>query len=206
MKQPWEGHRLGAEKLHSVLEWCREFGIRELTLYAFSLQNFNRPQKEFAYLMELFEEEFSKLLAQKEKLAEEGIRIRFIGRIDRFPKALAEKMRMLMAMTEHNDRYVINFAMAYGGREEIIDSVKTFLATHTIDELDERSFTGSLWLPDEPELIIRTGGEMRTSNFLPWQSIYSEWFFLEKTWPEFGKEDLSACIASYMGRDRRFGR
>ena len=210
MKEPWKGHELGAEILEKLFEWCREIGVKEVTLYAFSIQNFNRPKKEFDYLMKIFNEEFERLL-HDEKLHKRKVKIRVIGRIDKFPKDLYEKMKQVMDMTKDYDEYIINFAMAYGGREEIVDATKKVAekiksGKLNVSEINEESFSEALYMKDCPDLIIRTGGDKRTSNFLPWQSTYSEWFFLEKMWPEFEKEDLVNVIDGFKDRERRFGR
>ena len=210
MKEPWKGHELGAKKLENLFDWCSEIGVKELTVYAFSVQNFNRPKMEFDYLMKIFNEEFNRLL-HDEKLHKRKVKIRIIGRIKKFPKDLYEKMKKVMDMTNDYNDYTINFAMAYGGREEIIDATKKVAEKVKSGELDvsdinEESFSEALYMKDCPDLIIRTGGDKRTSNFLPWQSTYSEWFFLEKMWPEFEKEDLVNVIDGFKDRERRFGR
>ena len=123
MKEPWKGHELGAKKLEKLFDWCNEIGIKELTVYAFSVQNFNRPKTEFDHLMKIFNEEFERLLHDK-KLHERKVKIRIIGRIKKFPQDLYEKMKKVMNMTKDYTNYIINFAMAYGGREEIIDATK----------------------------------------------------------------------------------
>ncbi len=210
MKEPWKGHEWGAKKVEKLFEWCKDVGVKELTLYAFSMQNFNRPKKEFDYLMNVFKEFFDDA-KNNPALHENKIRVRFIGRIGLFPAEVHEKMVALMEATKDYDSYFVNFAMAYGGREEIVDAVKKIgrqleKGEITADDVDEELLGRNLYLNDEPDLIIRTGGDHRTSNFLVWQSWYSEWFFLEKTWPEFEKEDLVACIAEFRQRERRFGK
>jgi tritrans,polycis-undecaprenyl-diphosphate synthase [geranylgeranyl-diphosphate specific] len=210
MKEPWKGHELGAERLEKLFEWCREIGVKEVTLYAFSIQNFNRPKKEFDYLMKIFNDEFDDLL-KDEKLHKHNVKIRVIGRIEKFPKDLYEKMKRVMEVTKDYGDYIINFAMAYGGREEIIDATKKVAEKIKSGELDvngidEDSFSNELYMSGCPDLIIRTGGDQRTSNFLLWQSTYSEWFFLEKMWPEFEKGDLINVINKFNDRERRFGR
>ena len=210
MKEPWKGHELGAKKLEKLFDWCSEIGVKELTVYAFSVQNFNRPKMEFDYLMKIFNEEFGRLLLD-EKLHKRKVKIRIIGRIDKFPRDLYEKMKKVMDMTKDYNDHIINFAMAYGGREEIVDATKKIAEKIKSGELDvndinEESFSDSLYMKDCPDLIIRTGGDRRTSNFLPWQSTYSEWFFLDKMWPEFDKSDLVKSIREFNERERRFGR
>ena len=209
MLKPYKGHEWGAKKVEKLFDWCKELGVREITLYSFSVENFNRPKEEFDYLMKLFKKEFDRLKNDK-RLDEDKVRINFIGRIWMFPKELQETMHELMEKTKNYDNYIVNFAMAYGGRAEVIDAVKKIAEQVKKDKIDvnsinEESFSRNLYITDEPDLIIRTGGEKRTSNFLIWQSHYSEWFFLEKMWPEFEKEDLVKVINEFSKRDRRFG-
>ncbi len=212
MIKPWKGHEWGRDKIKKLLDWCKEIGISELTLYAFSVQNFNRPKNEFDYLMNLFREAFTDLMTKEEnKKKLEQIQVRFIGRLWMFPSEVQESMNKLMKHTKNNAPYKINFAMAYGGREEVVDAVKQIAEAVKqgkldVDAINEKSFSENLYLQSEPELIIRTGGDKRTSNFLIWQSHYSEWFFLEKTWPEFEKEDLISVINEFSTRERRFGK
>jgi len=193
MLKPHKGHEWGAKKVEKLFDWCKELGIKEVTLYSFSVENFNRPKKEFDFLMNIFKKEFNRLKEDK-RLDEDKVRINFIGRIWMFPKEIQETMNYLMEKTKEHDNYVVNFAMAYGGRAEVIDAVKKIASQVKkgevdVDSINEESFSKNLYMEDEPDLIIRTGGEKRTSNFLIWQSHYSEWMFLEKMWPEFEKED-----------------
>jgi len=210
MMKPWMGHEWGAKKIEKMLDWCKELDIHELTLYAFSVQNFNRPKDEFNFLMDIFRREFDRLTSDK-RLEEHGIQIVFIGRIAMFPNDIQLKMHRLMERTKNYRNYIINFAMAYGGREEVIDATRKVAQAIkdgklSVDQINEETFGKNLYMNDEPDLIIRTGGEKRTSNFLIWQSHYSEWFFLEKPWPEFEKQDLVDAIAEYKTRERRFGK
>ncbi|MBW2971755.1 di-trans,poly-cis-decaprenylcistransferase [Candidatus Woesearchaeota archaeon] len=210
MAKPWMGHKWGAEKVSKLFEWCKDLDVKELTLYAFSMQNFNRPKEEFDYLMKIFVEFFEEAKNNK-AIHDNKIRIKFIGRIHLFPKEVHEKMLELMEATKDHSDYQVNFAMAYGGREELVDAVKKIgrqLEAGEIkpEDIDADTINKNIYLNHEPDLIIRTGGDHRTSNFLVWQSWYSEWFFLEKTWPEFEKGDLVHCIDQYMGRERRFGK
>jgi tritrans,polycis-undecaprenyl-diphosphate synthase [geranylgeranyl-diphosphate specific] len=207
---PWKGHEYGEKKVQNVLEWCKELGIKELTLYAFSMQNFNRPKMEFDYLMNIFKESCKKLLDDS-RIEKESLRIRFIGRIDLFDAELQELMHKIMEKTKNNSEYLLNMAVAYGGREEITDAIKILaqdIKSGKIlpSDINDDTLSNFLYMKGEPDLIIRTGGEQRTSNFLPWQGIYSEWFFLKKHWPEFEKEDLIAVIKEYASRERRIGR
>ena len=211
MLQPWKGHELGARKVEKLLNWCSEAGIKEVTFYAFSLQNFKRPKLEFDYLMNLFVREFNGLSQRVDELREKGLRIRFIGRRELFPKEVQTSMNKLEALTKDHSKLTAYFAMAYGGREEVIDAIKKIALRAktnglTPDKIDEKFVMESLYLPSEPDLVIRTGGEHRLSNFLPLQTIYSELIFLDKMWPEFEKEDFLECVAEFERRDRRFGR
>lgn len=210
MMKPFMGHEWGAKKIEQLFDWCKELDIKELTLFTFSVENFNRPKKEFDYLMDLFEREFEKNKDDK-RIYENKIKIRFIGRLWMFPEKVQEKMRVLMEKTkEHND-FIINFAMAYGGRAEILDAAKRIAEKIEKGELksgevDEKVFREHLYLDSDPDLIIRTG-ESRLSGFLLWQSSYSELIFLTNIlWPEFSKEHFINCIAEYKKRQRRFGK
>ncbi|MFH0978851.1 MAG: polyprenyl diphosphate synthase [Candidatus Woesearchaeota archaeon] len=210
MMKPWKGHEWGAQKVEKLLDWCADLGIKELTLYTFSVENFSRPKEEFDYLMNLFRSEFDRI-KDDERLHKNMIRINFIGRLNMFPQDIQEQMHSLMQQTKGYDGSIINFAMGYGGRSEVIDAVKKIAeqiksGKLDVDAINEETFKENLYTPDEPDLIIRTGGEKRTSNFLIWQASYSEWFFLEKMWPEFEKEDLIKVIEEYKQRDRRFGK
>ncbi|HLD02631.1 MAG TPA: polyprenyl diphosphate synthase [Candidatus Nanoarchaeia archaeon] len=213
MLKPWKGHEFGAKKVEELFEWCKELGIKEVTLYCFSVQNFSRPKEEFDYLMDLFRKEYRKYSDDKrrDELKRDGVRINFIGRLEMFPDDLQSIMKKLMEETKDGKNYSINFAMGYGGREEVIDAIRK-LAKQVkegkidVDKINDEVFADNLYTKAEPELIIRTGGEKRTSNFLLWQSHYSEWIFLEKAWPEFQKEDFINCLEEFSQRKRRFGR
>ena len=203
MKQPWKGHEYGVKKLHNLFEWCKEFNIKELTLYCFSLENFNRPKREFNYIMNLFKKEI-KNLKKNSKIERDKIKMRFVGKKELLDKELQKLMKETEERTKNHKNYIINFAIAYGGKQEIIEAIKKLIKSKK--EINETNFRKNLWLSDEPDLIIRTGGEKRTSNFLPWQSAYSEWIFLNKMWPEFTKKDLKNSIKEFYNRQRRFGR
>lgn len=210
MLKPWMGHEWGARKVEKLFEWCKEFSIKELTLYAFSLDNFDRPKKEFNYLMDVFRKEFTNLLHDK-RVDEDKININIIGRIWKFPRDLQRLFRKNMERTKNYNNYIINFAMAYGGRAEVIDAVKKIAeqvkdGKLDIDKINEETFCENLYFNDNVDLIIRTGGEKRISDFLPMQGAYAELIFLDKLWPEFEKEDFKECIEEYSKRERRFGR
>ena len=210
MLEPWKGHEYGAEKVKKLISWCGELGINQVTLYAFSIQNFNRPKAEFEYLMNLFEKTFKETVNDQD-VHKKKVRFRFIGRIHLFPEKVQKQIKELEKATENYSDFVVNIALAYGGREELIDAVKKVgrlieEGKITDKEITEELISKNLYMSDEPELIIRTGGEKRTSNFLIWQASYSEWIFIEnKTWPEFEKEDLIKCVEEYNSRERRFG-
>ncbi len=203
MLRPWKGHEYGAKKIEALFEWIKEFGIKQVTLYCFSLENFNRPKEEFDYLMNLFKEEFSNQL-KGSRLDENKIRINVSGKVELFDKELQELISKLTEKTKNYSDYIVNFALGYGGRQEIIEAVNKMVKKG--EEINEENLGKNLWIKDEPDLIIRTGGEKRTSNFLPWQSVYSEWIFLDKMWPEFTKEDLKKSIDEFKKRERRFGK
>ena len=208
MMKPWMGHEWGEKKAEKLFEWSKECGVKELTLYTFSIQNFDRPKEEFDFLMKLFVKSFNGI-KDDEKM--NNIKINIIGRINLFPKDVQKAMNDLMEKTKDNGPYVVNFAMAYGGQEEVIDAVKKIAeqvkeGKLDVDTINEEVFEDNLYMKDSPELIIRTGGEKRTSNFLNYQAAYSEWIFLGKLWPEFEKEDFIECLQEYSNRQRRFGR
>ena len=210
MLKPWKGHEWGAKKLEHLFECCKEYGIKELTLYAFSVENFDRPKKEFDFLMDLFRKEFDRVIHDP-RLEEKKIRFNFIGRISMFPKDIQELMHKLMDLTEHHIDHIVNFAMAYGGRAEVVDAAKKIAEQVKenklkVEDINEQLFSDNLYMKDEPDLVIRTS-ESRLSGFLPWQSIYSEIIFLPDTlWPEFEKKDFIACINEFQKRQRRYGK
>ncbi len=191
MEEPWKGHEKGAEKVEELLDWCKELGIKELTLYCFSLENFNRSKEEVNFLMKLFEKEFKRLEDDK-RIKENKIKIKFIGEKELLNKELQKTIKRIEQKTKKHDDYRINFAIAYSGRKEVLSSVKKLIKEKK--RINEENIKKNLWLSNEPDLIIRTGGEKRTSNFLPWQSVYSEWIFLDKMWPEITKLDLKLAI------------
>jgi len=207
---PRKGHEYGEKKIEKLLDWCKEYGILELTLYTFSVQNFNRPKPEFDYITKLFVQGAKKLL-NDERLEKYDIRVKFIGRTHMFSEEIQKLMKQIEEKTANNSKYKINFAMAYGGREEIIDGVNDLLkdvksGKINAEKINDKTFEKYLYLNSEPDLIIRTGGEQRTSNFLPWQSTYSEWIFLKKPWPEFEKKDFLTCLQDFSNRERRMGK
>ena len=208
MKSPQKGHEWGYKKVRELINWCAELKINELTLYCFSIENFDRPKREFDYLMKLFTKAFRELLKEKEI---KKMKIKFIGRSWMFPKELQKAMFELKEKTKNNGPLKINFAMAYGGRAEIVDAVKKIAEAVKYNNLDpkeinEKTVEDNLYLSSEPDLVIRTS-ESRLSGFLLWQSSYSEIIFLPNIlWPEFTKENFIDCLKEYSDRDRRFGK
>lgn len=202
-KEPWKGHELGAQKVEELLDWAKELNVKELTLYCFSIENFDRSKEEVNFLMQLFKR-FLKKFENDKRITENKIKIRFIGEKELLDKEMQKMINRIEDKTKNYDNYIINFALAYSGRREIISAVKRLIEENK--EINEKNFQDSLWLSDEPDFIIRTGEEKRTSNFLPWQSVYSEWIFLDKMWPEFTKEDLKSAIEEFNNRERRFGK
>ncbi|MEM4271794.1 MAG: polyprenyl diphosphate synthase [Candidatus Pacearchaeota archaeon] len=229
MLEPWRGHELGFEKLKKIYEWCKELDIKELTLYCFSMQNFDRPKIEFDYLMDIFERAGNEA-AEDPAVHANKIRFRLAGRPWLFPERVQKALNRAVEATKNYNDFVINLCFAYGGREEIMDGMKKMLKdikegkikgeyieffekTETDvkdikadDAKFQTFFSKYLDIGNDLDIIIRTGGDKRTSNFLPWQSIYAELFFLDKFWPEFEKEDLIKVLEEYGQRERRFGK
>ncbi|MAF13575.1 MAG: di-trans,poly-cis-decaprenylcistransferase [Parcubacteria group bacterium] len=202
--KPWKGHSKGFEKLKKLFDWILELEIKETSLYCFSIQNFGRPEIEKNHLFDIFRKEIDTLL-NDERLEKDQIKIRFAGRINLFPEDMQEKMKELMEKTAEYDKHIINFAMAYGGREEIIDTVNKMVEAG--EEITEKSLQENMWVPENLDIVIRTSGEHRTSNFFIWQASYAEIFFIDKHWPDFEKEDLVRILSEFEEkRERRFGK
>lgn len=208
--QPWKGHEFGLKKLEELFNWCMDLRIKELTLYCFSTENFKRAKNEINYLFGLFWKEFRKV-QENNAIYKDKIKVNVIGRMNMFPGKMQKAMKDAMQKTKNNKELVVNFALAYGGRLEITDAVKKIANDMEKDRIkpesiNENLITNNLYLKSEPDIVIRPGGEVRTSNFLTWQSIYSEWFFIDKLWPEFTKKDLTNIIKEFSQRERRFGK
>jgi len=200
-----EGHREGTRALRRTVEAAIALEIGSLVVYGFSTENWTRPPDEVDSLMEIFSETIDRELPD---LAKQGVRVRFLGRRDRAPDELQEKMADLEARTGTNDRLDLWIAFDYGGRAELADAARRLIrAGIQPDEIDEDTFARALYEPDlpDPDLLIRTAGDQRISNFLLWQLAYAELVFVEKPWPDFGEEDLRAALAEYANRERRFG-
>jgi len=201
-----EGHRAGAKSLRRILKSFVKLGIPILTIYAFSTENWNRPPEEVRGLMRLLEHVIEREAAEWHR---NGVQIRHIGATDRLPPRLLEKIRSAIELTRDNQRLILNVALNYGGRAEIISAVRRLLSEGIKpDELDEERFGNYLYtagLPD-PDLIIRTAGEMRLSNFLLWQSAYAEYYSTPTYWPDFDEAELHRALEAYAQRERKFGR
>jgi undecaprenyl diphosphate synthase len=199
------GHREGTRALRRTVEAAIDLNIRSLAVYAFSTENWLRPPSEVDSLMEIFAETIQRELPD---LAEQGVRTRFIGRRDRISGDLLEQMEELEAETAARDRLDLWIAFDYGGRDELAQAAKRIVQRGLgPDEIDEGIFAAHLYAPEmqEPDLLIRTSGELRISNFLLWQLAYSELVFTDTRWPDFGEDDLRAAVQEYAGRKRRFG-
>jgi undecaprenyl diphosphate synthase len=197
-----EGHRAGTQALRRTVEAAIDLGVETLVVYAFSTENWSRPDEEVEDLMEIFGETIQRELPD---LARQGVRARFLGRRDRAPDELLEPMEQLEAQTAHNDRLNLWIAFDYGGRAELVDAARRLVESGV--EPDEESLRANLYAPElpDPDLLIRTSGELRISNFLLWQLAYAELVFVETLWPDFGAADLEQALAAYAQRRRRFG-
>jgi len=200
-----EGHRAGARQISTVVDAAREFGIRYLTVYAFSTENWKRPEPEVSALMELLREFTTSKLPDMMK---NGVRLRTIGRTGDIPLLPRTALLTAVEATKKNRDFTLTIALSYGGRAELLDGMNRMLKEHSGKEpLTEESFRSYLYASDlpDPDLLIRTGGEMRISNFLLWQLAYTELYVTPTYWPDFGKEELAAALENFDKRDRRFG-
>jgi undecaprenyl diphosphate synthase len=199
------GHRAGTKALRRTVEAAIDLGVRNLAVYAFSTENWSRPQDEVDALMEIFAETIERELPD---LAEQGVRVRFIGRRDRAPAELRRRMESMEDRTELNSRLGLWIAFDYGGRAELVEAVRR-IAESGVDprEIDENVVGAHLYAPElpDPDLLIRTSGELRISNFLLWQLAYAELVFVDRLWPDFDARDLRTALAEYAKRRRRFG-
>ena len=199
------GHRAGTENLRRVLRSAVEFGIQILTIYAFSTENWGRPKSEVQGLLTIFERVIDRELSE---LHEEGVQLRYIGRTGRLPSKFRQKIRDAVDLTKNNQRLILNVAFDYGGRAELVDAIRRIITDGVpAEQVDESLVSDYLYTADcpDPDLIIRTSGEMRLSNFLIWQSAYSEIYTTPTLWPDFGKEELYQALKVYNERERRFG-
>ncbi|HEV3231574.1 MAG TPA: polyprenyl diphosphate synthase [Candidatus Dormibacteraeota bacterium] len=200
-----EGHRAGLRAIRRVMTACDQIGVPVLSLYAFSTENWTRPRAEVTGLMRLFSETLDREIAE---LHQNGVQVRITGRRDGLSPALLRKVESAEALTRDNQRRVLNLLINYGGRAEVVDAVRRLVAGGVpAEEIDEAAISGALYQPDlpEPEIVIRTAGERRISNFLIWESAYSEFVFSDTLWPDFDLPDLEAALAEYAARERKFG-
>jgi len=200
------GHRAGVDNLRRVLEAASEFGIQYLTIYAFSTENWSRPPEEVRGLMNILEDVIDREL---KSLNENGVQLRHIGRLDGLSPVLQAKVHHAVNLTRDNHRLILNIAWNYGGRDEIVQALRHIVQSGVAaEDVDEELVSRHLYtagIPD-PDLIIRTSGELRVSNFLIWQGAYAEWYVTPTYWPDFGRDELLEALWEYARRDRRFGR
>jgi undecaprenyl diphosphate synthase len=202
----FSGHQAGTENLRRVIRACVEFGIKYLTIYAFSTENWDRPKEEVEGLMDILENVIDRELGE---LNEEGVQLRHIGHLEGLNEALQAKVRNAIEMTRNNRTLILTLAFNYGGRDKIVCAIRSMIedgvkaADVTPELVNQYLFTAGL--PD-PDLIIRTSGELRFSNFLIWQGVYAEWYITPTFWPDFDREELKKAILDYSQRDRRFGK
>ena len=199
------GHQAGAENMGRMVRYLNEYPIKYVTLYGFSTENWSRPEEEVSGLFQLLEEFIDK---HAPEIHERGIKLRHLGQLDKLPQGLQRAINKAVELTKNNTRMTLNVAFNYGGRAEILDAVRHLLADNIAPQnIDEELFSGYLYtngLPDV-DLLIRTGDELRLSNFLIWQTAYSEYHFTKVLWPDFSKKDIDRALLSYSQRQRRFG-
>ncbi|MBF0375900.1 MAG: isoprenyl transferase [Desulfamplus sp.] len=204
------GHEKGSQTVRSIVTLCRELEIGVLTLYAFSTENWSRPKAEVEALMDLLK---SFIISERDSLQKQGIRLEMIGQKNKLPLDVRQELDITMSHTAQNKKMCLNLALSYGGREEIVNAVRKIASkvkkgklsyeTITEDVISQHLYTSRL--PD-PDMVIRTSGEMRLSNFLLWQSGYSEFFFTQTLWPDFTEQEFVEMVKDYQNRDRRFGK
>jgi undecaprenyl diphosphate synthase len=199
------GHRAGVENLRRVIEGCVEDGVQILTIYAFSTENWERPEEEVKGLMRILEDVIDRELGE---LHRNGVQLRHLGRLERLSPFLQRKVKEAIELTRNNRRLILNIAFNYGGRDELVCAVRQIIrdgvAADSVDEALIGKYLFTAGTPD-PDMVIRTSGEQRVSNFLIWQSAYSEWYFPPVYWPDFDKEELRKALWEFSSRDRRFG-
>lgn len=206
---PWKGHEKGVDTLECVLDFCTQKNIFEISLYSFSLQNFKRNKTEVDCLLSIIKKSLQNP-KYIQKFHDNQVHVRFLGRLHLFDTQLQALMKNLEDATKGYSKHKLNFCIGYGGREEITDAMKRIAeeveqGMITSKHITQEIISSHLLLQSEPDIVIRTGGAMRTSNFLPWQSIYSEWFFIPEKWPEVTPEILETLFSEFNSRDRRFG-
>ncbi|PIQ66502.1 MAG: di-trans,poly-cis-decaprenylcistransferase [Candidatus Zambryskibacteria bacterium CG11_big_fil_rev_8_21_14_0_20_42_18] len=198
----FEGHKEGADRLRDAVYWVKARGVKHLVVYAFSTENWNRSEEEVSHMMNLAHALVEKMFS---KISEDNICIKFVGERGRFDKRMQEDMRRVEEESKSNDAFTVWVCISYGGRAEIVEAAR---AVAVEGEITEESLAKNLWtngMPD-PDIIIRTGGEKRLSGFLPWQSVYSELFFIDNYWPDFSEAILDSVLREYAQRERRMGK
>jgi len=201
-QETYKGHEAGAERLEDFLKWADELKIKEITAYILSTENLNREKKELDFLFSIFKRWFKKFDKEAEK---NKIKINFAGNLELVPKDVKELALRIQRKTSEYKNKTINFCFAYGGKQELINAFNN-LTKKGRKNIEEKDIQEELWIKNEPDIVIRTGDAIRTSNFLPWQTAYSEWFFLKKMWPEFEKQDLVNILKEFKLRKRNFGK
>ena len=199
------GHRAGTENLRPILEASAEFGVESLTIWAFSTENWRRPETEVKGLLRILERMIQRELRELHK---QGVQLRHIGRMERLPRRLQKQVQDAVDLTKDNDRIILNVAFDYGGRAEIVHAVQQIIrAGIPADEVNEELLSSYMYTAGQPDpdLIIRTGGELRTSGFMLWQSVYTEYYITPTFWPDFGREELYKALVVFGQRDRRYG-
>lgn len=200
------GHRAGTENLRNIIRASVEFGIKYLTIYAFSTENWSRPRAEVQGLMRVLADAIEKEL---DELHQNGVRIRHLGHLENVPDNLARKITDAVEITKNNDRLNLNVAFNYGGRDEMLHAIRNMIQDGLRpEEITDETVSQYLFTKDipDPDLIIRTSGEFRTSNFLMWQSAYAEWYITPVYWPSFNRDELLKALRNYASRERRFGK
>lgn len=200
------GHKTGANNLQKVSEACIELGVKFLTVYAFSSENWNRPPEEVSYLMKLLEEYLDK---ETKPLIEKDVKIIISGNLQKLAESTKEKIKKIEDLTKNNGALTLNVAFSYGARQEIVDAVKKIIEEKIpAEKIDENLISTKLYHPEipDPDLLIRTAGDLRISNFLLWQIAYCEFYFTETYWPDFSKKNLLEAINSFNKRERRYGK
>lgn len=215
LKRPWEGHKIGLVKARDVLEWACDAGVKYVTAYTLSFENLKtRPKRELQMILSYLEKEMDTILSDKNHIVHRSnVKVKFIGRINLLPQILQEKMKKVEEKTSNYKKHFLNIAVAYGGQQEIVDAVKKIVekgidGAIKLSELNEDMIKDNLYTSGQPypDMIFRTGGEIRLSNFLPYQSVYSELIFTDKRWPELTKQDFDSALEEFSDRKRRFGK
>ncbi len=203
-KHTVEGHKEGFKKLKNIISWCKEEKIQHLVVYGFSTENWNRSKEEVGYLMDLFRVTLKKHL---DSLQKEGVALHVVGEVGLFPEDIQDLIKKINKSSKVGMKGHVWLALSYGGRSEIISAVNK-LINNDVKEVTEKDFKNAMWTADmpDPDLIIRTGGEKRLSNFLTWSSVYSELFFVDTYWPAFSRDEFNAVLEEYYEREKRHGK